>query len=56
VCCAAMLVGPGPGPGRKGAIGMSGGSERWAQLSRALVVQLATHATDLNEDPATELG
>ena len=52
VCCAAMLVGPGPG---RGAIGMSGGSERWAQLSRALVAQLATHATDLNGDAAIEL-
>jgi DNA-binding IclR family transcriptional regulator len=44
VCCAAVLVG-----GRQGAIGMSGGSDRWAKLSRALVAHLATRATDLNE-------
>src|SRR5919198_735965 len=50
VCCAAVLVG-----GRQGAIGMSGGSERWAQLSRALVAQLATHATDLKGAGAVEL-
>jgi hypothetical protein len=34
---------------------MSGGSERWAQLSRALVAQLATRATDLNGAGPVEL-
>ena len=53
VCCAAMLVGSGPGP--QGAIGMSGGSERWALLSRVLVAQLASHATDLNGADALDL-
>jgi DNA-binding IclR family transcriptional regulator len=51
VCCAAILV----GSDRQGAIGMSGGSERWAQLSRALVAQLATRAGDLNGAGAIEL-
>src|SRR5581483_10103961 len=44
VCCAAILVSEG-----HGAIGMSGGASRWSQLSRALVQQLATHATDLRD-------
>jgi DNA-binding IclR family transcriptional regulator len=51
VCCAAVLV----GSSSPGAIGMSGGSERWAQLSRALVAQLATHATDLKGADTVEL-
>ncbi len=50
VCCAAVLV----GPGRQGAIGMSGATERWAQLSRALVQQLATRASDLNVSGAID--
>jgi DNA-binding IclR family transcriptional regulator len=44
VCCAAVLV----GPGREGTIGLSSGAERWDQLSRLLVAQLATRAGDLN--------
>lgn len=50
VCCAAVLI----GPGRQGAIGISSGAERWDQLSRALVAQLATRAGDL--DPGQEQG
>jgi DNA-binding IclR family transcriptional regulator len=42
VCCAAVLI-----SGQQGAIGLSSGADSWAQLSRALVVQLATHANDL---------
>jgi hypothetical protein len=43
VCCAAVLI----DQGRQGAIGLSSGAGRWPQLSRALVQQLATRATDL---------
>jgi len=50
VCCAAVLV----GEDQQGAIGISGGAERWSQLSRALVQQLATRAGDLNALPLPE--
>lgn len=43
-CCAAVLV----GSGHQGAIGISGGADRWARLSHELVRQLTTHANDLN--------
>ena len=43
VCCAAVLLEAG-----RGAIGVSSSAERWPQLSRALVAQLTTRATDLS--------
>jgi DNA-binding IclR family transcriptional regulator len=43
VCCAAVLI----DGGRQGAIGLSSEAGRWPQLSRALVRQLATRASDL---------
>jgi DNA-binding IclR family transcriptional regulator len=43
VCCAAVLV----GQRRQGAIGMSSGAGNWSRLSRALVAQLTTYASDL---------
>ena len=43
VCCAAVLI----DGGRTGAIGLSLNAGRWPQLSRALVAQLTTRATDL---------
>lgn len=42
VCCAAVLV-----EGGQGAIGISSEAGRWPRLSRALVAQLATRASDL---------
>jgi DNA-binding IclR family transcriptional regulator len=43
VCCAAVLI----DQGRQGSIGLSSSTGRWPRLSRALVQQLATRATDL---------
>src|SRR3954452_3598321 len=43
VCCTAVLI----GPGGQGAIGLSSATDRWGQLSRALVAQLTTRAGDL---------
>lgn len=50
VCCAAVLI----GDTAKGAIGISGGADRWSQLSRALVQQLTVRAGDLYPPEAVE--